>query len=71
MKLTIIILLIICSLICYSACAVPKSVEEQRQDDEAQLEWINKYKRVSGEAIKHAEENNVILNIGTLRRDTF
>lgn len=42
------------AIICYSVCAVPKSIEEQRQDDEAQLEWINKYKRVSGGAIKHA-----------------
>ena len=45
MKLTIIILLIICSLICYSVCAVPKSIEEQRQDDESQLELIREYNK--------------------------
>lgn len=45
MKLTIIILLIICSLICYSVCAIPKSKEEQKRDDEAQLEWIKEYNK--------------------------
>lgn len=55
MKLTVIILLIFCSLICYSACAIPKSKEEQRQDDEAQLEWIrkhNKANKVGRQALK-------------------
>ena len=45
MKLTIIILLIFCSLICYSVCAIPKSKEEQKRDDEAQLEWIKEYNK--------------------------
>ena len=43
MKLFILGLCIISFLICYSACAVPKTKEEQRQDDEAQLEWIKEY----------------------------
>ena len=55
MKLSIIFLLIIFSLICYSVCTVPKSREEQRQDDEAQLEWIrehNKANKVGRQALK-------------------
>ena len=55
MKLSIIFLLIIFSLICYSVCTVPKSKEEQRQDDEAQLEWIrkhNKANKVGRQALK-------------------
>lgn len=47
MKLTIIILLIIFSLICYSVCAVPKSKEEQKRDDEAQWEWIKEYNKAN------------------------
>lgn len=47
MKLSIIFLLIIFSLICYSACAVPKSKEEQKQDDEAQLEWIREHNKAN------------------------
>ena len=43
MKIFIIGLLVISFLICYSACAVPKSIEEQKQDDKAQLEWIKQY----------------------------
>ena len=43
MKIFIMGLLVISFLICYSACAVPKSIEEQRQDDKAQLEWIKQY----------------------------
>lgn len=45
MKIFIIGLLFISFLICYSACAVPKTIEEQKQDDNAQLEWIEKYKK--------------------------
>ena len=55
MKLSIIFLLIIFSLICYSVCAIPKSKEEQKQDDEAQLEWIkehNKANKVDRQALK-------------------
>ncbi|MBR6288252.1 MAG: hypothetical protein IKR19_02775 [Acholeplasmatales bacterium] len=55
MKLSIIFLLIIFSLICYSCCAVPKSKEEQIQDDKAQLEWIaehNKVNKVGRQALK-------------------
>lgn len=47
MKLSIIFLLIIFSLICYSVCTVPKSREEQRQDDEAQLEWIREHNKAN------------------------
>ena len=43
MKLSIIFLLIIFSLICYSVCAIPKSKEEQRQDDEAQMKYLKEY----------------------------
>lgn len=35
------------AIICYSACAVPKSKKEQKQDDEAQLEWIRKYNKAN------------------------
>ena len=55
MKLSIIFLLIIFSLICYSCCAVPKNKEEQIQDDKAQLEWIaehNKVNKVDRQALK-------------------
>ena len=47
MKLSIIFLLIIFSLICYSVCAIPKSKEEQKRDDEAQLEWIKKHNKAN------------------------
>ena len=45
MKLTIIILLIFCSLICYSACAVSENKTERIKDDEAQWEWIKEYNK--------------------------
>ena len=47
MKLTVIILLIICSLICYSACAVSENKTERIKDDEAQWEWIRKHNKVN------------------------
>ena len=46
MKLTIIILLIIFSLICYSACAVSENKTERTKDDEAQWEWIKEYNKL-------------------------
>ena len=55
MKLTIIILLIICSLICYSACAVSENKTERIKDDEVQWEWIrkhNKANKVGRQALK-------------------
>jgi len=45
MKLTIIILLIICSLICYSVCVVSENKTERIKDDEAQWEWIKEYNK--------------------------
>lgn len=47
MKLTIIILLIFCSLICYSACAVSENKTERIKDDETQWEWIRKYNKAN------------------------
>ena len=47
MKLTVIILLIFCSLICYSACAVSENKTERIKDDEAQWEWIKKYNKAN------------------------
>lgn len=52
MKLTIIILLIFCSLICYSACALPKSEYEQRMEDEEQMKYIREYRKYN---IKHGK----------------
>lgn len=46
MKLTVIILLIFCSLICYSACAVSENKTERIKDDEAQWEWIKEYNKL-------------------------
>lgn len=46
MKLTIIILLIFCSLICYSVCAVSENKTERIKDDEAQWEWIKEYNKL-------------------------
>jgi hypothetical protein len=45
MKLTIIILLIICSLIGYSVCAISSNEIERIKDDEAQWEWIKEYNK--------------------------
>lgn len=45
-------ILIPCALLCWGICAVPKSAEEQRIDDEAQLQWIKEY-RNKRSMVKH------------------
>lgn len=40
------------AIICYSACAVPKSEYEQRLDDEAQMKYIKEYRKYN---IKHGK----------------
>ena len=50
MKITLILICIIGAIICYSACAIPKSEYEQHIDDEAQMtyirEWNEKHKKI-------------------------
>jgi uncharacterized membrane protein len=46
MKLIIIGIIVFCVIMCYALCAVPKSAEEQRLEDEEQMEYLkNRYKR--------------------------
>lgn len=44
MKLIIIGIILFGAFICYAVCAVPKSTEEQRLDDEAQMKYLKEYK---------------------------
>ena len=43
MGTTLIIIGVIGALICYSACALPKSEYERRMDDEEQMKYIREY----------------------------
>ena len=52
MKITLILICIIGAIICYSACAVPKSEYEQRLEDEAQMKYIREYRKYN---IKHGK----------------
>lgn len=44
MKLIIIGIILFGAFICYAVCAVPKSAEEQRLDDEEQIKYLKEYK---------------------------
>lgn len=49
MGTALIIIGIIGALICYSACALPKSEYEQRMEDEEQMKYLREYQ------IKHGK----------------
>ena len=52
MGIALIIIGIIGALICYSACALPKSEYEQRMEDEEQMKYIREYRKYN---IKHGK----------------
>ena len=45
MGTVLIIIGVIGALICYSACALPKSEYEQRMEDEEQMKYIREYRK--------------------------
>lgn len=44
MKLIIIGIIVFCAVMFYAICAVPKSAEEQRLEDEEQMKYLNEYR---------------------------
>lgn len=44
MKLIIIGIMLFGAFICYAVCAVSKSVEEQKLDDEEQIKYLKEYR---------------------------
>ena len=44
MKIIIIGFILFSALVCWSSCALPKSAEEQRLEDEEQMKYLTEYK---------------------------